>query len=86
MIKLFVTIPLEELRSMIGVKYNPKGKEQNPCLICGKELKVGATYKQVHLLTTGEICSYSGDDIDTSQGFHNVGNDCAKKLVLKFAF
>jgi hypothetical protein len=40
----------------------------------------------VHLLTSGNIVSYSGDDIEDSQGFFPIGNDCAKKLVIQFAF
>jgi len=40
----------------------------------------------VHYLTNGNIVSYGGDDIENSQGMFAVGSECAKKLVIDFAF
>lgn len=80
-----VEIPLSDVRSP---KYDENieryGEYENTCLICGKRVKDSMTSKQVHLLTNGNIVSYMGDDIEGSQGFFSVGNDCAKKLVIKF--
>ena len=81
-----VEIPLENVRSL---KYEENierlGEHENTCLICGKRVKDNMKSKQVHLLTNGNIVSYMGDDIEGSQGFFSVGNDCAKKLVIAFA-
>jgi hypothetical protein len=37
-------------------------------------------------LNNGNIVSYFGDDIEGSQGAFPVGSECAKKLVIQFAF
>lgn len=83
-----IEIPLEEVRSADYEKnlHNAGGEDTNTCLICGKRVKDINKSKNVHLLTNGNIVSYDGDDIEGSQGFFSVGNDCAKKLVINFAF
>lgn len=55
------------------------------CCICGKRIKDGSKYKQVQLLTNGNIIS-THEDVENSQGFFPVGNECLKKLVIQFAF
>lgn len=86
-IQRFIEIPLDEVRSE---KYDANieryGEDSNSCFICGKRIKNMETAKEVHFLTNGNIVSYSGDDVDNSQGFFPVGSDCAKKLVVQFAF
>ena len=84
-IQRVIEIPLNEVQSPLYDKNLPGchgGK--NPCLICGKEVKTGIG-KMVQLLTNGNIVS-SDQDFANSQGFFPVGSDCAKKLVLHFAF
>ncbi len=83
MIQRIIEIPLNEVQSKDYEKNEKRGGNRNPCLICGKEIKGEA--KQVQLLTTGYIVS-SDQSFVNSQGFFPVGNDCAKKLVIKFAF
>jgi len=80
-----VEIPLEEVRSE-HYKVNAKrcGKKQ-PCLICGKAIKDESKAKYVQLLTNGNIVS-STEKFENSQGQFPVGTDCAKKLVINFAF
>ena len=84
-IQRIIEIPLHEVQSP-NYENNLErfGDHSDTCLICGKRTK-GNT-KSVHLLTNGNIVSYSGDDIEESQGFFPVGSDCAKKLTIKFAF
>lgn len=84
-IQRVIEIPLEEVQSPLYDKNLPGchgGK--NPCIICGKEVKPG-TGKMVQLLTNGNIVS-SDQDFENSMGFHPVGSNCAKKLVIHFAF
>lgn len=86
-IQRIIEIPLEEVRSE---KYESNievyGDHENTCFICGKRIKNADNAKQVHYLNNGNLVSYSGDDIEGSQGFFPIGNDCAKKLVVQFAF
>jgi hypothetical protein len=79
-----IEIPLEEIQTKKGRQKSNAGN--NTCIICGKEIKKGSKHKMVHLLTNGNIVSYSGDDIEHSQGFFTVGMECARKLVIEFAF
>lgn len=83
-IQRIIEIPLEELQTENGYKKRNGGN--TPCLICGKEIKKGSKHKYVHLLQNGNIVSYQGDDIEGSQGLFPVGNECAKKLIIQFAF
>ena len=82
-IQRIIEIPIYELQSK-DAQENLGQYQDNQCCLCGK--KVGKNPKMVHYLTNGNIVSYSGDDIQESQGFFPVGNECAKKLVIQFAF
>lgn len=81
-INAIVAIPLHDLQT-------EKAKQMDVttgqfCVICGKRMKEGHN-KMVQLLTAGNIVS-SDQPFDNSQGFFPVGNDCAKKLIIHFAF
>lgn len=82
-IQRIIEIPLDELQTE-DAKENWGDYNTDQCVLCGK--KVGKDPKMVHYLTNGNIISYSGDDVDNSQGFFPVGSECAKKLVIQFAF
>ena len=82
-IQRIIEIPLGELQTE-EVRENWANYNIDQCVICGKKVK-GAG-KNVHYLTNGNIVSYSGGDIENSQGFFTVGNECAKKLIIQFAF
>ena len=82
-IQRIIEIPIEELQSE-DAKKNWGDYRQDQCCLCGK--KVGKNPRYVHYLTNGNIVSYGGDDIVESQGFFPVGSECAKKLVIQFAF
>jgi len=86
-IQRIIEIPLEDVRSS---KYDANienfGDDENTCLICGMRIKDLNKSKFVHLLTNGNIVSYGSDDIEGSQGFFPIGNDCAKKLTISFTF
>lgn len=75
-------IPLEEVQTEEAKRKDTSIGEC--CLVCGKKIK-GNAHKYVQLLTNGNIVS-SEEDFTNSQGFFPVGNDCAKRLVIKFAF
>lgn len=81
-IQRIIEIPLEEVQTDSGKANSSQGN--NPCLICGKEIK--GKFKYVHLLENGNIVSYAGGDITNSQGLFPVGLNCAKKLIIQFAF
>jgi len=83
-IQRIIEVPLSELQTEKGRQLSNEGNHR--CLICGKEIKPTAKFKKVHLLTNGNIVSYSGDDIENSQGFFPIGMECAKKLIIQFAF
>ena len=83
-IQRIIEIPLEEVQTDKGREMANRGN--NPCLICGKEIKKGAKHKYIHLLENGNIVSWQGSDIEGSQGLFPVGMECAKKLVIQFAF
>lgn len=86
-IKRYITVPLEEVRANnYETNIEKYGDHIDTCFICGKRIKNFQKAKQVHYLNTGEIVSHSGDDIEGSQGFFPVGNDCAKKLIIQFSF
>lgn len=82
-----IEIPLSEIQSPnYGSNIKRYGEDGNTCICCGKRIKNYPDCKMVHLLTNGNIVSFGGDDIENSQGFFPIGNDCAKKLVITFAF
>jgi hypothetical protein len=82
-----IEIPLQDIQSVNYEKNIEQfGDDSNSCICCGKRIKNYPNCKFIHLLTNGNIVSYSGDDIEDSQGFFPIGNDCAKKLVIKFTF
>ena len=86
-IQRIIEIPLEEIQSENYYQNIEKfGDDSNTCICCGKRIKTYPDCKFVHYLTNGNIVSYSGDDIENSQGFFPIGNDCAKKLVITFTF
>jgi len=82
-IQRVIEIPLHELQNE-DAQNNWGDYNENQCCLCGK--KVGKNPKMVHYLTNGNIISWSGDDVANSQGFFPVGSECAKKLVIQFAF
>jgi hypothetical protein len=85
-IQRIIEIPLDEVRSKDYEKNIERlNEDSDTCFICGKRIKPGRE-KWVHYLTNGNLVSYDGDDIENSQGHFPVGPDCAKKLVIKFAF
>lgn len=86
-IQRIIEIPIDELRtSNYDANIEKYGDHSDSCFICGKRIKNLEKAKMVHYLTNGNIVSHSGDDIENSQGFFPIGNDCAKKLVIQFAF
>jgi hypothetical protein len=82
-IQRIIEIPIEELQTEYA-RDNWGDFDTDQCCLCGK--KVGKNPKWVHYLTNGNIVSYSGDDIAECQGFFPVGAECAKKLIIQFAF
>jgi hypothetical protein len=82
-IQRIIEIPIEELQTK-DAQNNWANYSEDQCCLCGK--KVGKNPMYVHYLTNGNIVSHSGDDIQNSQGFFPVGSECAKKLVIQFAF
>ena len=83
MIELIIEYPLDQLQTEKAK--NMDISTSSCCCICGKPIKEGQTSKMVQLLENGNIVS-SDQDFANSQGFFPVGADCAKKLVVKFAF
>lgn len=82
-IQRIIEVPLSELQT--GKAIGMDITTTNCCCICGKPIK-GEPAKMVHLLTNGNIVSWEGSDIENSQGFFPVGNECKKKLIITFAF
>jgi hypothetical protein len=82
-IQRIIEIPIEELQTP-EARNNWCNYSENQCCLCGK--KVGKNPKYVHYLNNGNIISYSGNDVQNSQGFFPVGSECAKKLIIQFAF
>jgi hypothetical protein len=82
-IQRIIQIPLSELQT--GRALNMDITISDCCCICGKKIKKGAKYKQVQLMTNGNIVS-TDQDVDGSQGFFLVGSECVKRLVIKFSF
>lgn len=84
-IHAYVEINLDDLRSDDFYKNERKYGNDDTCIICGKPIKNLDTAKQVHLLENGCLVS-TREDMQNSQGFHYVGSDCAKRLIVNFAF
>jgi hypothetical protein len=82
-IQRIIEVPIEELQTE-HARSNWGNFNTDQCCLCGK--KVGKKPRYVHYLTNGNIVSYGGDDIENSQGMFAVGSECAKKLVIDFAF
>jgi hypothetical protein len=86
-IQRIIEIPLQEVQSPnYYANLEKYGEDSNTCCICGKRIKNMEKTKYVHMLTSGNIVSHGGDDIEDSQGLFPVGNDCAKKLIISFIF
>jgi hypothetical protein len=83
-IEKIIEVPLRELQT--GKALTNDISVSHCCALCGKKLKKEVEYKMIHLLTNGNIVSHSSEDIDNSQGFFPVGNECVKRLAIKFAF
>lgn len=84
-IQRFIEIPLAELQTDKAKAMDISIK--HCCCICGKDIKPNAKFKQVHIINHGsDIISYSGHDVTGSMGLFPVGLDCAKKLIIQFAF
>ena len=84
-IQRIIEIPLDEVRSKnYDDNIERLNEDTNTCFICGKRIKPGRE-KMVQYLTNGNLVS-TDQDVENSQGFFPVGPDCAKKLVIKFAF
>lgn len=84
-IQQVIQVPLEDVRSKDYDSNEEKCGKHEPCFICGRPLKEGQQRKWVQYLTSGHIVS-TDQELDNSQGFFPVGNDCAKKLVITFTF
>jgi hypothetical protein len=84
-IQRIIEIPLDEIQTPETAEIWAKQGE-NVCICCGKKIKDKSKAKSVHLTTNGTIISYGGTDIENSQGFFSVGNECAKKLIISFTF
>jgi hypothetical protein len=85
-IQKIIYVPLEEIQSKnYDANVSKYGEHSDTCLICGKRTANKKNTKSVHYLTTGEIVS-TMEDHENSQGCFPVGAECAKKLVIKFAF
>lgn len=86
-ISAVIEIPLESVQSeSYSSNIRRSSGSSEHCIICGKQIKDTSKAKYVHLLTNGNLVSYSGEDIEGSQGFFPVGIDCAKKLIINFSF
>lgn len=81
-IQRIIEIPIEELQNE-DAKENWANYQENQCCLCGK--KVGKNPKMVHYLNNGNIVS-TLEEIEGSQGMFAVGSECAKKLIIQFAF
>ena len=81
-IQRIIEIPLAELQTQKAKKTWKNNSDT--CCLCGQ--KIGVNPKYVHYLTNGNITSYQGEDIENDQGFFPVGKECAKKLIINFAF
>ena len=82
-IQRIIEIPISELQTE-DARNNWGSYNSNQCCLCGKRL--GKNSRMIHYLTNGNIISYFGDDVTNSQGFFPVGSECAKKLIIQFAF
>lgn len=86
-IERIIQIPLDEVRSE---KYDSNielyGDHSDTCFLCGKRTAGKPNTKHVHFLNNGNLVSYAGDDIENSQGHFPVGPECAKRLIIQFAF
>lgn len=82
-IQAIVQIPLKDLQTEKAKSIDVT--VSHCCIICGKKLNEGESYRQVQLMQNGNIIS-CGDDVEGSQGFFPVGNECASKLVINFTF
>lgn len=71
-------IPSEDIQDE---NYDENG--DNPCFCCGKNIKKPVYF--VHLLTNGNLIS-TDEDLDISQGFFPIGNQCKNKLPNNFYF
>ena len=84
-VQRIIQIPIDEVRSkQYESNIDKYGDHSDTCFICGKRIKAD-NKKYVQYLTTGEIIS-TDQEVEDSQGFFPVGSDCAKKLVIQFAF
>ena len=73
-------IPLEDVQTG---NYAPTS--QNPCLLCGKEIK--SNHFLVHLLTNGNLVSTDAAfDEKEDQGFFAIGSNCKNRLPNNFYF
>lgn len=81
-IQCIVEVPIKDLQTESARK-NWANYSNDQCCLCGK--KVGKNSKMVHYTTDGTIIS-TNEDVEHSQGFFPVGNECAKKLVINFSF
>lgn len=86
-IQRIIEIPLDEVRSeKFQSNIKKYGMRNSTCIICGKPILNIDKAKSVNYLNNGNIVSYDGTDIEGSQGGFLVGADCAKKLIIQFAF
>ncbi len=84
-IQRIIEIPLDEVRSKTyDEMVEHFGDHSDTCFLCGRRIKAGREL-HVQYLTNGNLVS-TDQDVENSQGFFPVGPDCAKKLVIKFAF
>lgn len=85
-IERVIEIPLQEVRSpQYDATVERIGEHSDTCFICGKRTAGKASTKHVQYLTNGNIVS-TMEELDNSQGCFPVGPECAKKLIISFAF
>lgn len=75
-------IPIENFQNTLA-KSDWGSFNTNQCSLCGK--KVGKSPMLIHYLTNGNITSKTENEVDNSQGYFEVGSECAKKLPPGFA-
>lgn len=82
-------VPIFDYEDLMSSRYDTnirtgKGKD-NPCFLCGlfvDRLKS----KQIHLCERGGLLGTSDENHPYSQGFFDIGPECAKKIPPQFLF
>lgn len=75
-------LPIEQFQNK-DAQDNWACYNSNQCSLCGR--KLGKHPQMIHYLTNGKITSKSEHEVDNSQGYFEIGSECAKKLPKGFA-